>query len=122
LDNLGSNREAQKGLGELRMGDVVYSAETITSDGFVMLNMSSAKEGGKGEDQSGKRDEPFDLKEAVLRGDEMQERIRGLKETGGFALIEPDYVVSNFQQATSTPSDSAFTSGSLWGLRNTGQY
>lgn len=40
-----------------------------------------------------------------------------LKASGAFEYVEPDWRV----QALQLPSDSAFTDGTLWGLRNTGQ-
>lgn len=47
----------------------------------------------------------------------LTERIRNLKASGLFEYVEPDYVV----HANTLPSDSAFTDGTLWGLRNQGQ-
>lgn len=47
----------------------------------------------------------------------LRERIQELKDTGLFEYVEPDYVL----HAYATPSDTAFTDGRLWGLRNTRQ-
>jgi hypothetical protein len=47
----------------------------------------------------------------------LTERIRSLKASGLFEYVEPDYLV----QANTLPNDTAFTDGSLWGLRNLGQ-
>ena len=44
-------------------------------------------------------------------------RIEALRASGIFDYAEPDYLV--FSDAV--PNDSAFTNGTLWGLRNTGQ-
>ncbi len=55
--------------------------------------------------------------EAKARGEEMLDRIKALIGTGRFDYVEPDYI----HQFLSTPSDSAFANGTLWGLRNTGQ-
>ncbi len=46
-------------------------------------------------------------------GDELER----LQTSGNYLYVEPDYLVS----ATATPTDTFFTDGSLWGLRNTGQ-
>ena len=43
--------------------------------------------------------------------------IQRLEKTGLFEYVEPDYQV----HILALPTDSAFTDGSLWGLRNTGQ-
>ncbi len=47
----------------------------------------------------------------------LNERIRSLQASGLFEYVEPDYVV----HANTLPTDSAFTDGTLWGLRNLGQ-
>ena len=51
------------------------------------------------------------------RGIELEKRIKELKSSGLVEFAEPDWVV----HALATPSDSAFTDGRLWGLRNIGQ-
>ena len=43
--------------------------------------------------------------------------IKELRKTGLFEYVEPDWIVHALQ----SPPDSAFTDGTLWGLRNTGQ-
>lgn len=62
---------------------------------------------------------------------ELAKRIKDLQNTGLFEYVEPDYIVHPIQfgptpTPTPTPSpnlpnDSAFTDGTLWGLRNQGQ-
>jgi subtilisin family serine protease len=47
----------------------------------------------------------------------MQERMAALQASGRFEFVEPDYVL----KASATPTDTAFTDGTLWGLKNTGQ-
>lgn len=49
-------------------------------------------------------------------GRQLLARIKDLLATGAFQYVEPDYVVT----ASLTPNDTAFTDGTLWGLRNTG--
>ena len=44
-------------------------------------------------------------------------RIQQLEETGLFDYVEPDYLHSS----DAAPNDSAFSNGTLWGLRNQGQ-
>src|SRR5690606_3505975 len=44
-------------------------------------------------------------------------RIEALRASGNYEYVEPDYLV--FGDAV--PNDTAFTNGTLWGLRNTGQ-
>jgi len=44
-------------------------------------------------------------------------RIQQLQETGLFDYVEPDYL----HVADAVPNDSAFSNGTLWGLRNQGQ-
>lgn len=53
----------------------------------------------------------------VVRRNRLIQRINDLKRTGLFEYVEPDYLVA----ACLTPTDLAFTDGSLWGLKNTGQ-
>lgn len=47
----------------------------------------------------------------------MKQAMQKLRASGLFEYVEPDWIVTTQQ----TPTDSAFTDGSLWGLRNTGQ-
>ncbi len=47
----------------------------------------------------------------------LRQQIKEARATGQFEYVEPDYVV----QKCATPTDSAFTNGTLWALRNTGQ-
>ncbi len=47
----------------------------------------------------------------------MLEVMKTLRASGAFEYVEPDYVV----RGNRTPTDPAFVSGALWGLRNTGQ-
>lgn len=69
-------------------------------------------------DVTGERPGPVaDREEAERRGEAMLDRIKALQKTGRFIYVEPDYVV----QATVLPTDTGFTDGTLWGLRNTGQ-
>ncbi len=51
------------------------------------------------------------------RGVALEQRIKQLKASGLVEFAEPDWVV----YALATPTDSAFTDGRLWGLRNYGQ-
>ena len=48
---------------------------------------------------------------------DMLEVMKTLRASGAFEYVEPDYVV----RGNRTPTDPAFVSGALWGLRNTGQ-
>lgn len=52
-----------------------------------------------------------------LNADSIAQTIKELQQTGLYEYVEPDWIV----QAQAVPSDAAFTDGSLWGLRNTGQ-
>ena len=47
----------------------------------------------------------------------IKQRIREFMATGLYEYVEPDYIY----YASATPADTAFTNGTLWGLRNTGQ-
>jgi subtilisin family serine protease len=47
----------------------------------------------------------------------LKSKIRELEQTGLFEYVEPDWIV----HAQTLPTDSRFTDGTLWGLRNTGQ-
>jgi subtilisin family serine protease len=53
----------------------------------------------------------------VRRAELLALRIKKLKASGLFTVVEPDWVV----QVQATPSDAAFTDGRLWGLHNVGQ-
>lgn len=55
--------------------------------------------------------------DAVMSDADIVQTIKELKATGLYEYVEPDWIVT-IQQ---TPTDTAFTNGSLWGLRNTGQ-
>jgi subtilisin family serine protease len=59
---------------------------------------------------------PAKLAEATDRAKGLRQRIETLRQSGLFEFVEPDYVL----HAHSSPTDSAFTSGILWGLRNDG--
>jgi subtilisin family serine protease len=54
---------------------------------------------------------------AVIRRNNLEERLTTLRKSGLFAFVEPDYV----RHAHRVPTDSAFTDGRLWGLQNSGQ-
>jgi len=47
----------------------------------------------------------------------LKQRIKQFTDTGLYEYVEPDYIY----HASATPTDTAFTGGTLWGLRNTGQ-
>jgi len=47
----------------------------------------------------------------------IKQRIKEFMDTGLYEYVEPDYIY----YASATPTDTAFTNGTLWGLRNTGQ-
>ena len=49
--------------------------------------------------------------------DELLATIKALEASGLYEYVEPDWTVHLLQ----TPSDTAFTNGTLWGLQNTGQ-
>ena len=49
-------------------------------------------------------------------GKALLDRIKNLQRTGAFEYVEPDYL----QTASLEPNDSAYTDGTLWGLKNTG--
>jgi subtilisin family serine protease len=51
-------------------------------------------------------------------GERLQARIDQLKNTGLFEYVQPDYLLS----ASAVPNDRAYTDGTLWGLRNLGQF
>ena len=51
------------------------------------------------------------------RAQMLEARMQVLRDSGQFAYVEPDYVLT----AQLTPNDLRFTDGTLWGLRNTGQ-
>lgn len=55
--------------------------------------------------------------EARIKGFALTQRMDALRASGQFEYVEPDYIVS----IDAVPTDSAFTDGTLWGLRNTGQ-
>jgi subtilisin family serine protease len=52
------------------------------------------------------------------RRSRLQNRIAALKNSDLFEYVEPDYIV----KMDATPTDQAFVSGTLWGLRNYGQF
>jgi alpha-tubulin suppressor-like RCC1 family protein/subtilisin family serine protease len=58
-----------------------------------------------------------DAADAEARGAVMLARIEELNRSGKFEYVEPDYI----RTIDATPTDTAFTDGTLWGLRNTGQ-
>ena len=49
--------------------------------------------------------------------DQYRDELQSLRTSGQFLYVEPDYLLT----ASATPTDLAFTDGSLWGLSNTGQ-
>ena len=55
--------------------------------------------------------------EASANGLALAKRMDALRASGQFEYVEPDYIVS----IDSVPTDSGFTDGTLWGLKNTGQ-
>jgi len=55
---------------------------------------------------------------APMTADQLQARIKKLRSTGLFEYVEPDW----FRSPDQIPNDSFFQNGSLWGLRNTGQF
>lgn len=57
---------------------------------------------------------PIDPKEKALL---LARRIAQLQNSGQFDYVEPDYIVN----IKAIPGDAAFSDGTLWGLRNTGQ-
>lgn len=57
------------------------------------------------------------VEDAAMTNEELALKIKELKATGLYEYVEPDWIVTVQQ----VPTDSAFTNGSLWGLRNTGQ-
>ena len=50
-------------------------------------------------------------------GTRYENELKALRNSGQFLYVEPDYLLT----ATATPSDLAFTDGTLWGLSNSGQ-
>lgn len=52
-----------------------------------------------------------------LSNKELLQKIQELRDTGLYEYVEPDWQV----RALQIPTDSSFTNGDLWGLRNTGQ-
>jgi hypothetical protein len=55
--------------------------------------------------------------EASANGLALAKRMAALRASGQFEYVEPDYIVS----IDAVPTDSGFTDGTLWGLKNTGQ-
>lgn len=53
---------------------------------------------------------------AAMTSAELEQKAKALMATGLYEYVEPDWIVTVSQ----TPTDAAFTDGSLWGLRNTG--
>jgi len=69
-------------------------------------------------DTTGVRPGPVvDEDDARSRGEIVLDRIKALLKSDRFLYVEPDYIL----QASLVPTDSSFTDGTLWGLRNTGQ-
>jgi len=80
--------------------------ELRTVPGVAILNLSPAPVA-----KSGAAADP------VAAATRLRQQIKEARATGQFEYVEPDYVV----QKCATPTDSAFTNGTLWALRNTGQ-
>jgi subtilisin family serine protease len=59
---------------------------------------------------------PDQLADAAAHKKAFRKQIENLRQSGLFDFVEPDYVL----HAHLSPTDSAFTSGVLWGLRNGG--
>lgn len=74
--------------------------------GLVVLEPESAPLDAKG-----------DLDNTSGKEGELNLTIANLRASGLFRYVEPDYLLKAYE----VPSDSAFTDGTLWGLRNTGQ-
>ncbi|MGV3663715.1 MAG: choice-of-anchor D domain-containing protein [Prosthecobacter sp.] len=55
--------------------------------------------------------------DAAMTNVDIVQKIKELNATGLYEYVEPDWIVTVQQ----VPTDTAFTNGSLWGLRNTGQ-
>ncbi len=53
----------------------------------------------------------------ALSSQEAKSLVKELMATGLYDYVEPDWIVTTQQ----VPTDTAFTNGALWGLRNTGQ-
>jgi subtilisin family serine protease len=56
----------------------------------------------------------------AMNADDLANHIRQLKASGAFHYVEPDWIVT-VSQAPPLPTDTGFSDGTLWGLRNTGQ-
>ncbi len=54
---------------------------------------------------------------AAMTSAELELKAKELMATGLYEYVEPDWIVTVSQ----VPTDTAYTNGSLWGLRNTGQ-
>ena len=56
-------------------------------------------------------------KKTKVTSEQLISLMKKMRQSGHFEYVEPDWIVS----ITQTPTDSAYTDGSLWGLKNTGQ-
>lgn len=56
-------------------------------------------------------------KKSALKSQGVERQIKEMMDSGNYEFVEPDWLVG----IDALPTDSAFTDGKLWGLRNTGQ-
>ena len=56
-------------------------------------------------------------KKSALKSQGVERQIKEMMDSGNYEFVEPDWMVG----IDALPTDSAFTDGKLWGLRNTGQ-
>jgi len=93
----------------LATAGVVSIRESRLVDGLLVLEIDQADPSATTVAAHAKSALPPDAR--------LLECIALLQASGQFTYVEPDYYVA----AAATPNDTAFTSGLLWGLRNTGE-
>ena len=69
------------------------------------------------EDVSVEKLKELSEKKSALKGHGIESQIKEMMDSGNYEFVEPNWLI----ELNSAPSDSAFSSGKLWGLRNNGQ-
>lgn len=90
---------------EKLLGDLFLKVDSRVDSGALILDTLGPKPGAVADETEAKR-----------LGAELVTRMKGLKNSGLFEYVEPDYIV----RALELPTDSGFNDGTLWGLRNQG--
>ena len=91
---------------EKLLGDLFLKVDSRVDSGALILDTLGPKPGAVADETEAKR-----------LGAELVSRMKGLKRSGLFEYVEPDYIV----RALDLPTDSGFNNGTLWGLRNQGE-